>query len=295
MQRYDNAVSSLEPTILGTVDPGYSFFTDKMQSVRLSDALLVAGGYMAACTILYLIQFERFVKARAERERRVGSTEGSGYRLGGAAAPELHAQHKLRHVDTIFSLAQLSACSYLSLFAGFTTREFAPGWLCISSVHREATSSALATMLHAYYIFTALKYSKVLLAAAEGKDICMVQCARRIATFLVWWVHVRVACDVGDVCVVFALTVCIESLQHMCQLLMSYSRIVRHARDCFRISRPVVMGGHALLCLYGCAPLPGEDMAASMPMRLAVLRLLLALAVAGSHCFQIARPHTKLE
>ena len=84
------AADGLEASVLAWAHPGFRWYdapTDGWALTRLYDALLLLGGYAVVAGLLIVYNLNKFALERARRERRIGSTEGGGYRLGGAVAP----------------------------------------------------------------------------------------------------------------------------------------------------------------------------------------------------------------
>ena len=219
------AVDVVERGLLEWVHPGLRWYdspTDGWVLVRLYDTALLLGawGVFVAAVIVY--QLNQFALERAERERRIGSTEGGGYRLGGSAAPiKVPAQGAATQhgasIQALFSATQVVLGSVAITQAW--SRAAALSVLPLCNSFADGGRGDLPALVHTYFVSQLAELAEVLVLVARGESdrVTPNYAAIRASGFMLCWLHVRIGYD-GDVCAVIMVCAAIRVLGHLLQL-----------------------------------------------------------------------------
>eukprot|EP01043_Picozoa_sp_COSAG02_P054397 COSAG02_NODE_6154_length_3763_cov_3.756823_1_plen_308_part_00 len=220
------AVDAVERGVLEWVHPGLRWYdspTDGWALVRLYDTVLLLGawGVFVAGVIVY--QLNQFALERAERERRIGSTEGGGYRLGGSTAPiKAPAQGAATHhgaiVQALFSATQVALGSFA--MAQAWSKSEALSVLPVCNGFKDGGRGDIPALVHTYFVSQVFELAEVLVLMLRGESdrVTPTYAAIRASGFMLIWLHVRIGYD-GDVCAVIMVCAAIRVLGHLLQLL----------------------------------------------------------------------------
>lgn len=219
------AADAAERAVLEVVHPGLRWYDspgDSWALVRLYDALLLLGAWGLLVAAVIAFTWNRFALERAERERRIGSTEGGGYRLGGAAAPVKAPAQGAAATGTaaqaLFSASQIAVAGY-SLWLARSEAE-AAALLPVCNAFAESGRGGLPALVHLYFLSQLVELAEaalLMLVRREG-DITPAYAVSRAAGFMLFWLHIRVGYD-GDVCTVVATCAAIRLAGHSLHLL----------------------------------------------------------------------------
>ena len=217
------AVDAVERGLLEWVHPGLRWYvspTDGWALVRLYDTVLLVGawGVFVAAVIVY--QLNQFALERAERERRIGSTEGGGYRLGGAAAPVKAPQGAATQhaIQGLFSAMQVVLGGF-ALVLAWSEAE-AQSLLPVCNNFADDGRGDLPALVHMYFVSQVAELAEVLVLLLRGESdrVTPAYAGMRASGFMLFWLHVRVGYD-GDAFAVIVVCATIRVVGHSLQLL----------------------------------------------------------------------------
>lgn len=219
------AIDALERRVLEWVHPGLRWYdspTDGWVLVRLYDTVLLLGAWIMFVSVVMLYQLNQFALERAERERRIGSTEGGGYRLGGSAAPitatTTGAAHHGASAQVLFSATQvaLGCCA----FAMAWSKAEAHSLLSVCNNFVDNGRGDVPELVHLYFVTQVVELAEVLVLMLQTKSdlITPAYAATRVSGFILFWLHVRIGYD-GDVCMIVLACAAVRVLGHLLHLL----------------------------------------------------------------------------
>ena len=278
----EEAVGDVEKAVVEWAHPGLRWWAapgDGWPLVRLYDAALLLGGYVALAAAVLAYNAHRFASDRAERERRIGSTEGGGYRLGGAAAPvkapTSSPQPQGHALQASFSAAQLAFGGNVA-WAAYTEAQ-ALGLQPVCNPFDAAGSGTVPGLVHFFYLGQSCELLETLLLLIQRQELAVTPAhvGTRVARFLLFWLQVRAGYD-GDACLFVALCAALRAASHLPHVLAFARpgglapRWLQLFGSALQVCAPALVGGYSAFVLGGgCAASDGEG----MPRRLAALWL----------------------
>lgn len=219
-------VDAFERGVLEWVHPGLRWYdspTDGWALVRLYDTVLLLGAWGLFVAVVIVYQLNQFALQRAERERRIGSTEGGGYRLGGSAAPvkapaHVPAAHHGATFQVLFSATQIALGGFV--LAMTWSKAKAQSLLPVCNEFVDNGRDDLATLVHMYFVSQVAELAEVfvLMLRGESDQITPAYATIRASGFILFWLHVRVGYD-GDAFAVMMVCAAIRVAGHSLHLL----------------------------------------------------------------------------